>query len=189
MEESPTSQYDFILNADKKPAAPSGSKKTRRLLIIIAVLVVATIGALLYSFSAGPSTPSSEGLAGIAQKQTEILRIAEIGQKKATSPDTKTFIATVSYSLTTAQQQSTAMLKKSSTKVNLAGGKDPLVDTRLNTASLNNTFDQTFNEVMQAQLTDYQTALKSAVAGAKSTKEKDLLNAELKQIGIILHKN
>lgn len=189
-ENNPTSQYDFIMNPSKPVRLGGGNKKTKILIIIIAVVTLITLGAFAYSLISSSGQTEATGFVSLAQKQTEIIRIAAIGNEKSTSIDTKVLAIATELSFTSSQAQFTKIIKDSGTKVTpalLGGAKDALADTKLSSASSSGAFDQAFNEVLTAKLTDYQVTLKSVQASSTSTKEKQLLQTSLAQVNTILN--
>jgi predicted outer membrane protein len=188
-EKNPNSQYDFIMNVDKKPRLTTG-KKTRHLLIIIIVLLIATGGAIAYSMLAGTGKSSTVNLVSLAQKQTEIIRITDIATQKSANPDTKALASTIGYTATSNEIELEKLIKSGGTKLNaqtLAGARDTLADTKLNTAGLNNTFDPIFREVITAKLTDYQSALQEAFTQTSDANVKKFLSSSYDQITLILN--
>ncbi len=184
-----TGQYDFIMNPGKPQRAP-GSKKFRTLLIIVGALVLLILAIVAYSVISSSGQGTATGLVSLAQKQTEIIRIAAIGKEKSTNVDTKVLANITELSFTTTQQQFTTIIKGRGTKVTpalLGGAKDALVDTKLSAASSSASFDQAFNEVLTAKLTDYKLALKNAQAEAASNTEKQALTSSLAQVNTILN--
>lgn len=186
------SSYDFILNpAKNQPLAGGGGKRTKILLMIIVVVVLAIGAVLAYSFISGRGKASNKSLITIAQKQTEIIRIAGIGKQKATSPDTKALAAIIESSVTSSEVQFANLIKAKGGKTTpqiLTEAKDPFADTKLNSASVNNTFDDTFKEVITAKLEDYQLALKTLFDQTTANNEKQFIVNASNQVAVILNK-
>ncbi len=99
--------YDFILNHQGSPKRPllGGNSFKQRLLIVAGgglLLIIVLMIAFSVLFNKSDSTT---GLLGIAQSQTEIARVAELGKLSARSPDTKNFASLTSLSMATAKAE------------------------------------------------------------------------------------
>lgn len=175
--------YDFILNTNEQPKPKlfntGGSKKNRIILIagLFSLVFIAFI--LISSFLGGADKNLQTKLLTIAQEQTEIIRVADLSKNEKTVRDQNTlvFAYNTSISLNTSSQQVTKILSKNK-KVDqkqLALKKDTKTDELLKNAALNNTYDETFKDILKKQLTTYQTNLKDAYSSAKDPADKAVL--------------
>lgn len=180
-DDSPKPDYSFITN----PAAPpkktllSGNSLPQRLLIAVAgfgVLLVIII--IFISVVFGGNTSNTTRLVNLAAQQAELIRVAELGAKDASSAETKNFASTVDLSLTSAQNDLTALISRQGHKLKpteLTAAKNSQTDTALTTASQTNRFDATFNQTMKTSLQSYLEAVKSAYDASASKSEKAAL--------------
>lgn len=61
-----------------------------------------------------------------------------------------------------------------------------MTDQQLTAAATNSTYDATFKQIMQTQLTDYQTAIKQAYQQTAGAKGRKLLNDDYKASQLLL---
>ena len=174
--------YNFIMNnTPGKRSLFSGGSKNQRLLIMVAgagVLVV--VFGLLFALIFGQDSSNTEKLVGLAARQTEIIRIAEIGEKQATSTDTKNYASTVKLSMTSANNQLVDLLKDYGRKVqskDLIVAKDITTDAALTAATQANRFDTVFTETIDKSVEEYQAELLQAYNAASSKKQRKALEA------------
>lgn len=181
----PTDQnpYDFIINSGTpqpkgKFNLPQGKSPLQRVLIIAAgivlLLVVFMVVATIFS---GNGSRNKELLA-VAQDQTEIIRIADLAksEKSVRLASTKDLAVNTSLALTSAKVQTVALIKgKKAGDKQLGLTKSSKTDSTLATAAANNQYDAKFVEILTAKLKAYQTKVKAAYSGAKTAKEKQVL--------------
>ncbi len=185
-----SSQFDFIMNdgQKKKSLFPSGSPKQRIIMIVIAVLVGLIGVVLLYLvfFSGGSSNTAP--VVAVAQKQTEIIRIAAIGSSKAGGTDAKKLAAITSITVSTDQQKTIAYLAKQGKKIKgkeLSATASATVDSDLTAAERNGRFDEVFVRTLTEKLKDYQTSMETAFPTLGNT-GKELLTQNNKNVTLIL---
>lgn len=182
--------YDFIMKEDqKKPRFSfSGSKKQILFLSLAAVILIMIVfiaGALITS--SGKST--TQTLVNLAEEQTELARVADIGVAKSRGSASKNLATTTKLAMQSSLQDTIALLKKQGHKLKtkeLSLKRNAATDTTLNNAALNNNFDDTFLQIMQSQLKTYQTDVKQAFDASKSKNEKALLAASYNGMTVIL---
>jgi len=170
--------YDFILNpsAPPKKGPFNGSKHTK-------LISVAFIGIILVVVMIGISVITSLGnknynsLLELAQRQTEIVRIADLGLANARDPSTVTYVSTLR-NVTLSEKTSTlAFLAKKKFKVNdkqLALKKDASIDKDLTSAKQDNNYDAVLLEKLDGLVTSYQKAEKT-LGNSESASEKTLV--------------
>lgn len=182
MQPNGPTQYDFIMNdAPKKKGLFSfggfGGRQ-RILAIIIAVGVGLCVVVLLFSLLTGGSNTTTE-LVSLAQEQTELIRVANVGIDKARTTEGKNLAVTASLSVTSSRTKVMALLAKQHKKLKdkqLALKQSANTDKALETAALNNRFDETFIQTMNDSLQKYQAHLKQIYDMSKSKSEKEVLN-------------
>ena len=194
--ENPSPDYNFIMSGGrpvKKSALggllPRGTSTLQRVLIFIIIAgVLITIAALVFSFIFGGKTSNTDKLVGIAAQQTELARVAAIGEKEAVGVDAKNLASTVSLSLISGQQQLLEVIKAQGHKIKpqeLSAAKDEKTDQQLTAAGQSNRFDETFTEVMQAGLSNYQKDLNEAYNASSSKTEKQALENLYNQVKLL----
>jgi len=185
-------QFDFIMspNAPKQGGVPfmSGNKRLRVALLAVGALVIlAIIGSLLSSLTK-PKFDSA-GLVSITQRQAEIVRIANIAATTSNSSTTLNSAYTIKLSVGSAEQQLVTYLGKNHVKVTpalLALKKDKQTDSQLSNAVSSSTFDSTFTDIMQTQLTTYQKALKAAYTANPGPTGRKLLTTDYNSVDLLL---
>lgn len=183
------SQYDFIMSpgAGKKgftPGDPSSMKK-RLILVVVGILGLMIVITVVMSLLFGGSSENQLQLVSLANKQNELIRVSDIGIKKAHNLEAKNLAMTTKLSLSSEQATLQAAIKKQGVKVTTAGGKDEKTDEMLTVAEQNNRFDEEFLAHLRAALIDYQKDLKVAYDGAISKSFKDTLASQYEKAAIL----
>mgnify|MGYP007083597512 CR=1 FL=1 len=188
-----SNQFDFIMNPQKpqKPSLLPGGPKIKMVILGLGIVtvVIVLLAIILGVFSSGDAT--TEALVKISQQQTEIIRIATDGNKKAGSEKTRKLASMTSMTIATDQQNMLSYLAKQKRKVkpkelNLL--VDKKTDTKLAAASSNGRYDEVFTQILLEQLTQYQTALKSNF-NSVGDKGKDVLNKSYDNVTLIINDN
>lgn len=174
--------YDFITNPAKPPKNPGfgGNSMRSRILIVLGglialVIIASVVGTLLSNAGKG----DVKALKDIVAQQQELVRVADIGTKKAQTTSVKALAYTTLLSVTTDQQKLTEYLGGRGvklTKLELEAKKKDSVDKTLESAAANNSFDQTFTETITGLLDKYAASMKSAYQSAKGEKGKTVLS-------------
>ncbi len=102
-------------------------------------------------------------------------------QQPTLSIANQNFAITAKLSLTSTQTQLLAYMKSNGKKVStkaLSSKVSTTTDKQLSDAVANSTYDATFKQVMQTQLTNYQKDLSAAYKQTKGPKGRQLLNQE-----------
>ena len=181
--------YDFILNPaaapKKSPFNFGGGLVPGKLIAILGgVFLLVIILAVVVNMSGG-GTDKADMLA-VAQDQTELLRLIEVGDTNVKSQALQNFNATAAASTTSDQLAFLEYMGNNDLKVNskdLALGYDSAVDTQLNNALSAGTFETAYKEVMDKELAQYQTdltaAYKTSGPKGKAVLEAQFNNAKL----------
>jgi len=115
-----------------------------------------------------------ERLLEIAQAQTEIVRLSSQASQKAGSIETRSLAITTRLSVQSSANQTTEALTKYGVKANskmLSKGKNSKSDDLLTEAAKNNRFDETYKQILNEQLSNYQKLLKASFdSGTKKEK-------------------
>jgi flagellar basal body-associated protein FliL len=171
---------------------PGGKSLLGRLIIAFGGLLVLII---LFSVVKGLLTPkvfSLPSFVSVAQDQQEMIHLATTAsqqQANGLSTANKNFAVTAQLSLTSAQSQLLTYVqnnhkKISSKSLNLKVSAS--TDSQLTASAAGGNYDQTFQQIMQTQLTNYEQALKQAYAQTKGPKGRQLLSNEYNGAQLLL---
>lgn len=176
-------QYDFIYGspAPKKSLA-SGSMKGRIIILAIGLVILLVVFLVIMSLLGRAGKAQTQKYTEIAQRQTEIIRLATIGEKKSRSSETRSFAITAQLTLSTSQSEMTKVVEKNGVSAKeltkqLSASKNTKSDQALDEAEKNNRFDQTFIELITSELNNYKIQLNSASSGATKSDSAVLENA------------
>lgn len=190
--QTPVNQYDFILNPEAAVAKRSplaGGSMMKRILLVVSGLSVLAIVIVIASSLLSSSGSSAPSLVGVAQDQTELIRIATLAEGKTTNQSKLNFAYTVRYSLTTSKQQLLAYMSQNGQKTSastLTLKMNKQSDQQLTTAIADSTFDAAFTTVVQNDLTAYVRDLQAASATTSGSKGKALLDAAQKSALLLI---
>lgn len=162
-----SSQFDFIMNPPqpKKSLFGSSDPKQRLLIMVAGVGIGLILIILLFSLIFGSGGGAVDKLVPIAQRQTEIIRIAEQGVNNAGGEQAKKLAVVTSAVIGTDQQALVTYMANNGRKVNnkeLALKKNSETDTELESAEQNGRFDDVFTRITLEQLETYQQELQNA---------------------------
>lgn len=185
--------YNFIMNPGAAPkkrlfSLGGGDKKQKLLMIIIAGGLLMMVLVVVISSFLGGSGNNTDRLVGLAQRQTELARVASLGQKDAVGSDAKNLASTVVLTMTSAKAETSALITKQGRKLNaktLAAKQDSNTDKTLEAAKQSNRFDETFVSTLQSGLTTYQQELSDLFDATESKTEKSLLQELYNQAAIL----
>ncbi len=185
--------YDFILQGppkQKRSILPTGNSPKQRATLFMSLVggvLLLFIIIMVLIFSSGGS--STKGLIKVAQDQTEILRITEIGTRYVRGSDAAAINENTKLTLTTAQAETVAYItkhnKKPSSKT-LALGANKATDQALNTANSAGQFDDALKSTLKTQLTGYQSDLSTEYKATNSKSEKVLLKKLYDQATLLI---
>ncbi|HET6925030.1 MAG TPA: hypothetical protein VFH39_04330 [Candidatus Saccharimonadales bacterium] len=187
-------QYDFIMNrgqaAARSFALPGSNSKLGRIALVAGIGVVLIILiAVVMSFLNRPTISSVE-LVNAAQEQSELIRIAGIAANdQSAAQSTRNSAQTIQLSLGSAQSDLLGYLALNHIKIGkdvLQQRKDAQTDTELTSAQTAGTFDSTYAQIMQSQLTAYQQTLKAAYAAHPGPRGQKLLSDDYQAAGLLL---
>lgn len=184
--------YEFILN----PEQPKKSKKVgmgdsfiRTIIFVVLGVVAFFIIAAIVINALAPKKLSDKDLIGLAQTQAEMIRISNQAASQATRQTTRNLATTVQYTMSTQQKQVLEILGGMGVEVaqkELALKQDATTDQRFATAKATSTYDQTYTDIIQTQLTGYATTLKSLTEIASSKKDRDRMSDYYQQTQLLI---
>jgi len=156
---------------------------------LLVLIIIISIARSL--FSGGGNT---QALTDVAQEQQAMIHVltndpGEGSRQVTLSPDNQTFAATAKTSLTSAQQQLVIYMTNNHKKIDvnaLEENTNPAIDEQLTAAVDNSTYDSTFKQVMQSQLTKYQKALQAAYQKTDGPIGRKLLSDEFDDAKLLL---
>lgn len=172
--------YEFIMNPGKPPKKKiglGGGNFMFTLILIIGGAIIFMIILAIIANSIGGSKFSKSDLIGMAQTEQELSRVSQAASTNATQQTTKNFAVTIQFTMITQQQRVLALLKKNGVKVGtkeLALKQNATTDQQLASAKSTSTYDLTYSQLMQTQLTDYANAVKTLNGKAASKAESDM---------------
>ncbi len=203
MEPSPTpppfipngkqNNYDFILNPlpkKKKGLIPKGETAKQRILIVVIggglLLIIVILG---ISVLFGGKT-NADALIDLAQRQTEIIRVSELGLQKAKAPEARNLAINSKLTVQTSANLTVERLQKLGQKPkekDLILKKNTQTDQALTDAGLNNKFDSTFVETLRSLLTDYRLTVKKLYDTTSNQTEKQFLAASFDGVTLLIN--
>ena len=183
------SQYDFFLKDRPKQRKGlnlgGGSFKNRLFIVAGGALSLLIILILFMSLVFGGSDVKQQ-LFELAQEQTEIVRVSDIGIEKARGSAAKNLATTVKYTVTSSRNDVLAIIKKKSTDKSLRTAKNSATDKTLESAATNNNFDAVFTETMATSLKAYQANIKKIYDTTGNQKTKDVLSDAFNSVNVLL---
>jgi len=188
---APGSEYEFIVNPQvPKKTGPaislpllSGINPTLSRIIIAAgglVLLLIVFSVLKGLLTSPPANMAL--LTSVAQDQQEIIHLTNSATEQQQTPvstTNKNFAATAQLSVLSSQASLVHYMALNGKKVNLkilSLKINPALDNRLTTAAAATTYDQTFQEIMNNQLTNYIGDLQQAYQQTRGKNGRALLN-------------
>jgi hypothetical protein len=181
--------YEFILNpnqpAPKKKGGRFGNNFAVTIALIVGAAVIVMIILSIVINALAPKKIDTADLTALAQTQTELLRISRQASSDATQQVTKNLATTVEYTMITQQKQTIDVLAKNKVKVGnkeLALKQNATTDQKFSQAKATSTFDTTYTEVIQTELTGYANTLKVLSGKGASQKERDRMSDYYRQV-------
>ncbi len=158
--------YDFILNpAQPMPRRTMGSSSALRLTLIVGGIGLVLTLCIVILMSLLRSSPPTQTILGVVQRQQEIIRLSSLGEDEATTESLKGLAYTVDLSMSTSQDQVLAYMDKIGGEVppeQLGLKRDKTTDTLLENAKTTSTFDATLLQTLEDQLELYLKELQGA---------------------------
>ncbi|HEY8999485.1 MAG TPA: hypothetical protein VIM53_04190 [Candidatus Saccharimonadales bacterium] len=188
---NPQSNYDFIMNPAQAPKRSMGAgpvQGKRMLMLAGAVVVLFLLFFVALAFKGGGGAAAN--LTGIAETQTEVIRVAAEGVSGGGVTATANQNLSVNVQLVVTSQLNALkkLLTSQGTKLSdktLNLKKNTSTDAQLTTAQQNSTYDVVFAQVMQTELSNYLSELKSAYQADTGTKTRALLSTDYTQAAML----
>ncbi len=177
-------------NPVPKKTLVNPSSMKAQIAIIVGFVILLIIGAIItVSLLGGGDKDRTQSYIEISQRQTEIIRISALASEKAKSLETKSLAYTTNLAVSSSQKELTTILvKRGVTEKALAKElgalKNSKSDELLAEAERNNRYDETFKEILNTELTNYQKQLNAVSGGAKKS-EFAVLEKSFNQISVI----
>jgi hypothetical protein len=185
--------YEFILNPNEAPKKKDlGFKNNfvRTIVFVVGGTILLMIAAVLVLNALAPKKISITDLTGLAQTQTELLRISRQASSDATQQTTRNLATTVEYTMLTHQKQTLEVITKNGGAVDgkiLALKQNSSTDQKFRAAKSTSTFDTTYTEIIQTELDDYAVLLKNlSQVEAASTSERNRMSDYYRQVQDLL---
>lgn len=187
-----TGQYDFITSPNtpqkKAPLIGFGTLKQKIILIGAAAGIFIVI-LLIFSLFGRNDNSSAQNLLSVARKQNQIITLAEEGTDKAGGVQAQNLALNTLLTIRTDQQAVIAQLAKAGKEVkakDLAVGQDAKLTQELTTAETNGRFDEVFINILKAELTEYQSTLKTSFAATQNQTTRSILSTSNESVTLLL---
>ena len=188
---NPQYNYDFIMNPAQAPkrSLATGPVQGKRMFILAGVVIVLfLLFFIALAFKGGGGAAAN--LTGIAETQTEVIRVAAegINDGNITATANQNLAINVQLVVTSQLNTLTKFLATQGTTPSaktLGLKKNTSTDTQLTTAQQNSAYDIVFAQVMQNELSTYLSELKSAYQTDTGTKTRALLSTDYTQTAML----
>jgi hypothetical protein len=185
----PEPDYNFILQPpQKRPKlkmiSGNGSPLSRLVMVLVGFLILLILFSLVKSLLS-TSPFNTNDLLSVVQRQSEIAHIlstdlATNNEQTSLNTNNQNFAATALLSINSSQSQiinylTTNKVKLKTTQIQVI--LDPSLDNQLSSSLQSNNFNQTFNQIMQNQLSLYELELSTAYKSTSGPKGKILLKS------------
>jgi hypothetical protein len=161
----PGNDYDFILGGGQSPGSYQnpGDKKKRLLVVLGGGAVLLMVFAIVFSLIFGGGDKNTAALVSLAQRQTELMRVADIGIEKSRGSASQNLAVTTKLSVASSQNELLPLVGRKVPPKELSLNQNSKIDEQLTAAEQNNRFDEEFTEIINSELTDYAGALQQAI--------------------------
>lgn len=183
--------YDFIFKTETPEEPPLFQRlNKKRLVIFLAVLLVLLTGFLVVAskLQARANAAQKERLIELVQMQTEIRRIASIGEERAEQKEVQVRAQAIKDSMDNSLAETKSLLEARKGVIDdqlLDGNKNEKTDEQLDKSEEFKSFDRTFNKAIDVSVLNYQKALIIAERAGNS-REKAVLHTEYSEANSIL---
>ena len=187
--ESPS--YDFILQAETPNTQSPWQRLNKKVLVIIGaalLFIIVVVMMILSSMSAQASDQQKKRLLGIAEQQTEIIRVAEIGSNDSSNTKTQARAQAIKDSLESSLNDTNQLLQARGfqpAEDELNAAQNSATDQALKKADAYGNFDKTFEKIIDTQLLEYQRAVLAAQKSGNQ-QEQQLLGSAYDEANSIL---
>jgi hypothetical protein len=185
-------KYDFIVQSQH----PTGSNwllqaslRTRIIVVGGSFVFLLILIWIFLSILSSSGTNNVGQLISLTQQQAELVHISQDPITQANSNQTRNFASTTDLSISTDKTTTLAYINLASKAPSSPSSltlENKAIDTQLNTAKSNGTYDQTYMQIAQAKLATYALALKQAYASSTTTRERTLLKAAYDHVQLLI---
>ncbi len=175
-------QFDYILNAQapKKASAfgGGGGQKQKILMSIIFVVVILMVAVIGFSLFTSATKKDYGTYRTLLEKQTEIIRITDLGSTKARTVSVKNYTVSIKSVTASEKNDTAAFLKSAGVKIDeksLAAKKDGNNDKALATAEQANQYDEKLIAIINTLVIDYQKDIKLLGSNVSTKTERALV--------------
>lgn len=163
--------------------------KTERIIFVstIGLTVLIVFGVFFSMLLSSPS--AKEQYLEIAQRQQEIIRIAEEGQDISRNREVSSIAVTTKSTISSSQLRTIQAIEQDGEKVSkneLGGRESNQTTSRLNTARQANRFDQVFIEILIQEIIEYQQALERTYDRSNSQSARTMLQEMYENANLLL---
>jgi hypothetical protein len=186
-------EYQFIMNnVPNKKGSPFGDTSTvKGRIMFVSVSGIFIITVLVVGFIAFSALTAKKlgDLKDISARQTELLRIIELGLDQSRSGSTKNYLVTVKSVLSTDKAKLSSYNKKND--INLSpqeqsARKDKDTDKALDEAAKKNLYDEVLVDAVNKQLLSYDKALRAAYEENETSAGRKLIKTAADNTATIL---
>lgn len=174
----------------KKSIALKPNLLGNKLILVVAGLIVLIIVLLLGSSLFGGSSADEAAMLKIVQQQTEIVRIAETVKGQPSASQTSQNIANSTILVIGSDKTNlVSYLTKNGVKLTdkqIVLGKDATVDAKLTSAASTGNYDTVFQQVMKAELQEYNNTLSATYQATSGQNLKSVLSANYSNAELLL---
>lgn len=181
--------YDFLNEGPRKTNQAPGSRKKRLMVAGLAGLGLIIIIWMVFSLIFSGSERATELLVRVAQRQTEIIRISDIGESNARSETAAALAANTKLTLQSSQLNIDRILssrERTLSRDEQRALEDQDIDAELETALRAGNFDRVFVSILREHLELYQQELDDAHEALNSENDKQILEDAYQSTVILL---
>ena len=190
--QAPADPYSFIMDTQhkKKSLLPKDGSIKSRLLILASVGIVLIFAIIaISSLLGGGKENNAQLLTNLAAEQTEIIRIADLGIKGSTNPDTLAYLQTTKISVTAEQVKILGYLTLNKVKVTplqLNAKLNKTIDAELVSATASNQFDEVVVTKIKESLKVYSANLSITYKSAGNPTSQKILSESFNSTSVLL---
>lgn len=175
---APATPYDFFLDQPKpsapvnplpvngkrmgNPTTPMVSDKDKKKFVLVAAGAIGLVIIIMVITSLIPKDQTGPQLFGVAQTQQEIIRVCSDGMRKAKQRATRNFAVTCTTGVASSQKELLAYISAQGYEVELKqidAKASSKTDAQLKSAASSSNYDNTFRDLVESQLTAYNSSL------------------------------
>jgi len=186
-------QYDFIVNPGQpqKQNPFTSSSKALRIGLVLGALLVLLIGFVGIRSMLTSGSSNTPALTNVLIQQQELVRLANAPSKDKQSISTANAnsAATIQLAVTSDSQELRSYMKTRGIKYDpkkLIYPSRAATDQQLSASASSGTYNTTYGDVLNTQLTEYQQSLKSAHDKTQGEIGRELLNMQFDGTTLLL---